>query len=472
MQSLLIYFMIIIGDNMNEKIFRAYDIRGIYGEELNSFLAYHVGYAFGQELETLNQKQIVVGYDNRDSSHELATSLMKGLTDSGMEVINVGLATTPMVYYASVHYKIDPNIIVTASHSPAQYNGIKIGYSSIKSMHGEEIQRLKNQIKENINKELSIKVGQVIDRDIKPAYLEMLKTKIKMGPRKLKVVIDCGNGTGSVIAEAVFKNTGMEIIPIFCESDGSFPNHHPDPAVLENNHFLIEKVLETKADVGFGFDGDGDRLGIIDEKGNMIYADIFMAIIWNDLMPKLSDKKALLDVKCSKALEDEIVRLGGKPVYNRTGHSFMKKAMTEGNFLFGGELSGHVFFRDDFYGYDDGIYAALRLLKILSESNRSLSSYTENIPKYHSTPEILVKVTDSTKFQIVEKITEYSKNKGYETLTIDGVRVLFPDGWVLVRASNTGPNLTTRYEATNETRLEEIKQEFQTELEKIIKTTL
>lgn len=457
---------------MNEKIFRAYDIRGIYGEELNSTIAYQTGYAFGEELNALNEKQVVVGHDNRHSSNELADALIKGLTASGIDVINVGLVTTPMVYYSSVYYQTNPNIVVTASHSPAQYNGIKIGYSQIKSMHGEEIQNLKNRIKENMNRVLPIKEGKIIEKDIKPYYLEMLKTKVKMGSRKLKVVIDCGNGTGSVIAESVFKNTGMDIIPIFCESDGSFPNHHPDPAVIENNRFLIEKVLETKADIGLGFDGDCDRLGIIDEKGNMIYTDIFMAIIWNDLMPKLSDKKALLDVKCSKALEDEIVRLGGKPVYNRTGHSYMKNAMVEGNFLFGGELSGHVFFRDDFYGYDDGMYAALRLLKILSENDKSLSSYTKDIPKYYSTPEILVKTTDSAKFQIVERITDYAKSKGYKTLTIDGVRVLFTDGWVLVRASNTGPNLTTRYEATSEERLKEIRTEFQFELEKIIKTTM
>ncbi len=445
---------------VNDNIFRAYDIRGIYDDELDDNLSYYIGVAFGNNIKKNGKKEAIVGYDNRFSSVPLSKRLIDGITDTGIDVINIGLVTTPMFYYACVHLNIPSGIVITASHSPSIYNGMKIILDEQGSIYGEIIQTFKEEVKSVLNNFIPISKGNVKNIDIKDAYLDMLKEKIVLGDRKIKVVIDCGNGTGSVVAETAFKNAGCEVIPLYCESDPNFPNHHPDPAIEKNLADLKARVVMEQADLGIGLDGDADRVGIVDENGNMIYADMYMAIIWRDLMPKLTNKKALLDIKCSKALEDEIVKLGGKPIYNRTGHSYMKKAMREGGFAFGGELSGHVFFADEFYGYDDAIYAGLRLLRILSHTDKPLSSLLDGINKYYATPEMLLKVTDDTKFKIIDDIILYAKENKYEMLTLDGVRVLFSDGWALLRASNTGPNLTMRYEAVSEKRLNEIKTEF------------
>jgi len=454
---------------VNENIFRAYDLRGIYGEELDEKTSYYIGVAFGNNIKQKGKTEAIIGYDNRFSSISLCEKLIEGINDAGVSVVNIGLVTTPMFYYARIYLNIPSGIVITASHSPSIYNGMKIALDEEGCIYGEMIQAFKEEVKSVINNFSSTSKGSVKNVDIKDAYLEMLQEKITLGNRKIKVVIDCGNGTGSIVAEEIFKNAGCEVVPLFCDSDPSFPNHHPDPAVEDNLTALKEKVLSTHADLGIGFDGDADRVGIIDELGQMIYSDMFMAIIWRDLMPRLTDKKALLDIKCSKALEDEIVKLGGKPVYNRTGHSYMKKAMRDGGFAFGGELSGHVFFADEFYGHDDGMYAALRLLRILSNTDKPLSSLLDGINKYYATPEIMVKVTDDTKFKIIEEVISYAKDKKYEMLTLDGIRVLFSDGWALIRASNTGPNLSMRFEAVTEDRLEAIQKEFATVLEDIMK---
>ncbi|MDD4411668.1 MAG: phosphomannomutase/phosphoglucomutase [Bacilli bacterium] len=454
---------------VKENIFRAYDLRGIYGEELDEKTSYYIGVAFGNNIKQKGKKEAIIAYDNRASSISLCEKLIEGITDTGISVVNIGLATTPMFYYARIYLNIPSGIIITASHSPSIYNGMKIALDEEGCIYGEMIQDFKEEVKGVLDNFAPISKGSVKEFDIKDAYLLMLKEKITLGNRKIKVVIDCGNGTGSIVAEEIFKNAGCEVVPLFCDSDPNFPNHHPDPAVEENLKVLKETVLSTKADLGIGFDGDADRIGIIDEQGKMIFSDMFMVIIWRDLMPRLTDKKGLIDVKCSKALEDEIVKLGGKPVYNRTGHSYMKKAMRDGGFAFGGELSGHVFFADEFYGHDDGMYAALRLLRILSNKDKPLSSLLDGINKYYATPEIMAKATDDTKFKIIDEVIAYAKQKNYEMLTLDGVRVLFNDGWALIRASNTGPNLSMRFEAVTEDRLEEIKEEFTTVLEEVMK---
>lgn len=453
---------------MNENIFRAYDIRGIYGEELDEKIAYYIGLAFGYSIKENGKKEAIIGYDNRLSSIPLSEALINGITDTGVDVINIGLVTTPMFYYAELYLKNYAGIVITASHSPSQYNGMKISLNEEGTIYGELIQSFKEKVKEAFNRPKCDIKGNVKNIDIREPYLEMLSSKIKLGNRKIKVVIDCGNGTGSIVAEEIFKRVGCDVIPLYCDSDPTFPNHHPDPAVEKNVEDLKKLVISSKADLGLAFDGDADRVGVVDEKGNMIYADMFMVIIWRDLMPRLTDKKALLDIKCSKALEDEIVKLGGVAVYNRVGHSYMKKAMKEGKFAFGGELSGHVAFADEFFGYDDGIYAGLRLLRILSNTDKPLSSLLDGVNKYYSTPEILVKATDETKFKIVEDIINYANEKQYKSLTLDGIRVLFSDGWALIRASNTGPNLTMRFEAINETRLNEIRDEFENALKNIM----
>ncbi|MDD4298574.1 MAG: phosphomannomutase/phosphoglucomutase [Bacilli bacterium] len=453
---------------VNENIFRAYDIRGIYGEELDEKTSYYIGVAFGQNIKNKGKNKAIIAYDNRLSSIPLSESLINGITDVGVDIINIGLATSPMFYYAREYFEIPSGIVITASHSPSQYNGMKIALDEEGCIYGEMIQSFKEEVKHVINNFESTSKGRVENIDIKEAYLKMLREKITLGNRKIKVAIDCGNGTGSIVAEEVFKQAGCEIVPLYCDSNPEFPNHHPDPAVEKNMEDLKKLVVSCGADLGIGFDGDADRIGIIDEQGKMIYSDMFMAIIWRDLMPKLTDKRALIDIKCSKALEDEIVKLGGKAIYNRTGHSYMKKAMKEQKFAFGGELSGHVFFADEFYGYDDAMYAGLRLIRILSNTDKPLSALLEGINKYYSTPEIMIRATDESKFNIIDEVIEYAKGKGYNMLTLDGARVLFDDGWALIRASNTGPNLTTRFEAISEERLNDIKEEFQSVLTKIL----
>ena len=296
----------------------------------------------------------------------------------------------------------------------------------------------------------------------------MLTDKIKLGNRKIKVVYDCGNGTTSIIAKDIFDRIDVEKIALFDISDGNFPNHHPDPCVEENLTFLKDAVIKNNADLGIGYDGDGDRVGVVDEKGNMIDMDKFMIIMWRYLYDKVDKKEGFFDVKCTKALEDELIKLGVKPVETRVGNSITRKISYDGDYPLGGELSGHVYFRDKFPGYDDGIYAGLRLIERLSYTDKSLSSLLDGINKYYSTKELKLQVKDKIKFDIINKVKEYCENKNYNILTIDGVKVKFTDGFALVRASNTGPNITMRYEASSEDRLNEISLEFNTLLDEII----
>ncbi|MFA5407411.1 MAG: phosphomannomutase/phosphoglucomutase [Bacilli bacterium] len=454
---------------MNDNIFRAYDIRGIYGLELTEDIAYYIGVAFGNTIKQKGKNTAIVGYDNRLSSIPLSKNLISGMADVGIDVINIGLVTTPMFYYAREYLNVPSGIVITASHSPAEYNGMKIAFDESGVIYGQIIQSLKDATRKYMDHFVKAERGIVQKTDIKDAYLQMLKEKITLGNRRLKVVVDCGNGTGSIMAVDALTNAGCNVIPIYCTNDATFPNHHPDPSIEENNATLKEKVILEQADVGLALDGDADRIGVVDEKGQMIYADALMVIILRNLMPQLNDKKALLDIKCSKALEDEIIKLGGRPIFHRTGPSYIKKTMKEENILFGGELSGHIFFADEYYGYDDGIYAGLRLLRILSNTDKPLSSLLDGMNKYYATPEIIVKATDETKFSIVEDIINYVKSKEYQAITIDGIRVLFSDGWALIRASNTGPNLTMRFEADSRERLKAIKEEFENALSIIMK---
>ena len=453
---------------MNENIFKAYDIRGIYGEELTDKIAYYIGIAFGQKLVSLNKQIAIVGCDNRISSNPLKAALVKGILLTGIDIIDIGMVTTPMFYYAREYLEIPAGVVITASHSPAIYNGMKLSFDENGRIYGDGIQAFKEDVKKAMTGFVQKEPGHLKQFNMEDEYKALMKEKIILGSRKLKVVVDCGNGTASIIAPYIFEEIGCEVVPLFCDSDPSFPNHHPDPAVEENMTFLKAKVLETHADLGIGFDGDADRVGVVDELGNMIYADMYMAIILRDLMPRLTDKRALMDIKCSKALEDEIVKLGGTPIYNRPGNSYMMKIMNEQHILVGVELAGHVFFADEFYGYDDGVYAALRLVRILSNTTKTVSQLLEGINKYYATPEILVKASDESKFIIVNEVMEYAKSKNYKMLTLDGIRVLFTDGWALVRASNTGPNITLRFEATTNERLNEIKNEFVSALNEVI----
>ena len=450
-----------------KNIFREYDIRGIYGKELDDETAYHIGRAFGTNLRRKNILKTVVAYDNRLSSESLEKELVKGLVDCGINVIRIGLATTPMCYFAANYLNTNCSMMITASHNPKEYNGFKFSYNGIHNAFGKEVMEIYDIIEEN-NYENG--EGNVENYDIREAYINLVISKLTFGNHKIKAVYDCGNGTSSVIADDIFKRIEdyVEAIPLFNISDGNFPNHHPDPCVEENLTLLKEKVKETGADVGIGYDGDADRVGFIDEKGAFIPIDKFLAVMWDYLYDKVDQKECLYDVKCSKTLEDELDKLGVKKIEYRTGNSYTRMASAKGDYPLSGELSGHVYFRDKWPGYDDGIYAGMRLIEMLSNTDRPLSSYLENLEHYYSTPEIKVQVDDAKKFMIVDKIKDYCDSKNYNYITIDGVKVKFSDGFALVRASNTGPNITMRFESKDENKLNMIQKEFTNELEKYL----
>ena len=456
--------------NINPNIYRGYDIRAIYGTDLDENIAYTIGLAYAKYIKNKGYNRCVIGRDNRSSSLPLSKALIEGIIEGEeIDVIDIGLCTTPMYYYGQIFLNdgknIMPGIMITASHNPKEYNGLKISFDDFGNACGDMIQKFRVFVEENSKieekNERNVK-GHVIKNDVKVGYLDLIKNSIKLGNRKVKVVVDTANGTASIIAKDVFDmfKDKVELIPLYMESDSEFPNHHPDPSVEENNADLKKKVLENNADLGIGIDGDGDRVGIIDENGKMVFIDYYAIIIWRDIMSKVLNKHALFDVKCTKSLADEIEKLGGIPVCYRTGNSYMKAKMREGDFAFGSELSGHVFFRDKWPNIDDGLYAGLRLIEILTNSDKSVSVLLEGINKYYSTPEIKIVSNDDEKFKVIEKVKEYCINKGYKINDIDGVRAEFDNGWALVRASNTGPNITARFEGKTEDDCKKIENEF------------
>ena len=450
---------------VNKLMFREYDIRGIYNEDIDEEVSYLIGRAFASKLTKLGLNKTVLAHDNRLSSPVIKENLLKGLIDSGITVYDLGLASTPMCYFATNYYNVNTSMMITASHNPKEYNGFKFSYNGIHNAFGEQVREIYDIIE---RKDFVDGQGKVIPKDIRSEYIKLLTSNIKLGKRKIKVVYDCGNGTTSIIADDIFKQLNVEAIPLYNISDGSFPNHHPDPCVEENNKDLKEMVIKNKADLGVGFDGDGDRVGVIDEKGNMIDIDKYMIIMWRYLCDKVNKKEGFFDVKCTKALEDELIKLGIKPVETRTGNSYTRKISHDGNYPLGGELSGHVYYRDKFPGYDDGIYAGLRIVERLSHTNEKLSELLNGINKYYSTKELKIQVEDSEKFKIIDKVKEYAVSKNYNIVTLDGVKVKFDDGFALVRASNTGPNITMRYEGSTKIRLKELEEEFTNVVNKII----
>ena len=448
---------------INKNIFREYDLRGIYPTEINEQDAYTIGRSFGTYIKKFNETKTIIGYDNRHSSPSLSRALIQGIRESGVDVINLGLVTTPMYYTARKIYNINTGIMITASHNPKEYNGFKMAFSSIGNAYGKLITDFRD-----FTSKLKFDEGQGAyeERNIREKYIKTLCDSLDI-KKEIKVVVDCGNGTGSIIIKDVLDKLGIKYYPLYCDSNPDFPNHHPDPAVKENQLDLAKKVVELGYDFGFGVDGDADRVGIVDEKGNIISSDIYMLIMYRYLNKNLKNRKALFDVKCSRTLIDDLKKLEIEPVMYRTGNSYANMKMQEGNFDFGGEYSGHLFFRDKFIGIDDGIYAGLRMLELLSNTDKTLSQLYNDINKYYSTEELRVKVTDENKFEIVNKIKKYCEENKYEVIDIDGVRVEFEDGWALVRASNTGPNLTLRFEAKTEARAQELQKEFENLIEKI-----
>lgn len=443
---------------INKNIFREYDVRGIYPTDINEETALIFGKAFGTYIKRFNKDECVVGHDNRLSSDSLYNNLIKGILSTGINVISLDLCTTPMYYYAQILLNVSSGVMVTASHNPKDDNGFKFSFDERGNARGEMIKEFLDFLLKN---EFDSGNGNLSSYDVEEKYYDYLLSCVDINSdRKLKVIVDAGNGTTSEFAKKLYGRLNIDLIPLFCDSDPNFPNHHPDPAVEENLTVLKEKVVELGADVGLAFDGDGDRLGVVDEKGNYISADKFMIIVSRYLIPSNSNKKILYDVKCSKALTDEIENLGGESIISRTGNSYTKANTKEYDCIFGGEYSGHLYFRDKFLGFDSAMYAGLRMLEILSKTNKTTSELLDNIPKYYSTDELKFPSTDDKKKEVVEKILVYAKDKGYKIIDVDGVRCEFENGWGLVRYSNTGPNITARFEGKTLDFMKKLESEF------------
>lgn len=451
---------------INETIFREYDVRGIYGEDLDADVAYTFGRSFATYIQNLGYRNVIVGHDNRESSPILSEALIKGLLESGADVIDLGLVTTPMYYFAKKKNKIDTGIMITASHNPREYNGFKFSFS----LEGNACGKAITDFRDFTNKlEFIEDHGLLSFLDIHDAYLSEICKSIDLGNRKVKVVYDCGNGTGSIIVKEILDMFNIEYDLLYCDSDPTFPNHHPDPCVAKNMVDLGKRVKELGYDLGIGIDGDADRVGLVDQDGNIIASDMIMLIVYRSLINTMKNKKAVYDVKCSKTLIDGLKDLGLNCEMARTGNSYMNLKINNEDYDFGGEYSGHLWFRDKWLGFDDGIYAGLRLIEILSKTDKKISELLYNTNKYYSTEELKFSVPDEIKFNVVEQVKEYCLNNNYEIITVDGVRCEFDDSWALVRASNTGPNITVRFEAKTEESLAEIQKEFTDLLNSLIK---
>lgn len=448
---------------INQTIFRAYDLRGIYEEQITDETAYILGKSFGSYVTLRGEKEVLVGYDNRLSSPILAKNLIKGLLETGVNVTNLGLVTTPMYYYARNKLNKWAAIMLTASHNPSNHNGFKISFDKNGNAAGDEI----IAFRDFTNREEFISGnGKLSSYDIKEEYIHHIIENIDLGDKKVKLVFDAGNGTCSIVVKEILDKLNVEYDLLYCDSDGTFPNHHPDPSVSENLVDIQKRVVELNYDLGIAVDADGDRVRIIDNEGKIINTDVFMIIMYRYLNDTLKVRKALFDVKCSKSLVDVLEELRIEKIMYRTGNSYVYRKMHEENVEFAGEYSGHIWFGDRFYGFDDGLYAGLRLVEILSHKSENLSELYKDIPVYYSTDEIKIETTEEKKIEIVEKVKQYAIDKKYSFNDIDGVRVEFNDGWALIRYSNTGPNITVRFEANNNERLNQIQEEFMEVIDK------
>lgn len=453
---------------MNENIFREYDIRGVVESDFTADTVIKIGKAFSTYLLNEGFKNCVIGYDARLSADYLFSTFANSLRDCGIDIISIGQCTTPILYFAQIDLKCDSAVMITGSHNPADMNGFKI-LTKKTALYGEKIQALKNIIlnKEFINRANDTPAGTLKHVSIRNEYLDFMKNNITMGSRKLKIVVDGGNGTGGKIAAEIFRYFNHEVIELYTEPDGNFPNHHPDPTVPKNMVDLIKEVNRSEADLGIGYDGDADRIGIVTEKGDMLFGDHLMMIFSKEILSRKPGAIIVGEVKCSQTMYDGIEKLGGKGIMWKAGHSLIKAKMKETGAELGGEVSGHIFFKDRFFGHDDALYASLRLLEILSRSESSVSELLADIPKMIMTPEIRLDSDDNKKFEIVKRVTEYFKNAGYKVVDVDGVRIIFEDGFGLIRASNTQPALVQRYEASSEARLKEIMELMQSKLKEI-----
>ncbi|MFA6009050.1 MAG: phosphomannomutase/phosphoglucomutase [Desulfobacteraceae bacterium] len=447
---------------MEAKIFREYDIRGIAGEQLNENDVMLIGKAVGTFLLNQGRSQLVVGRDCRLTSDLYTEKVIEGLLSTGCDVVDIGVCPTPVMYFSIQHFKKEGGVMVTASHNPPEYNGFKL-CSGTDSIHGEDIKTLYRMIEEGKFREGK---GTLSQADAITPYKSYLYENIKI-PRILNIGVDAGNGTSGPVAVPVLKHFGFNVHDLYCDMDGTFPNHEADPTVAANLKDLISLVKEKKLDVGIGYDGDGDRIGVVDENGKIVYGDQLMIVFAREILSRKPGATFISEVKCSKTMYDDIRKHGGNAVMWKTGHSLIKKKMKEEKAALAGEMSGHIFFADRYLGFDDALYATLRLLEIISTTGKTMSQLLEDIPVTFNTPEIRVDCPDEIKFQVVEKITEFFRAR-HEVIDIDGVRVLFDDGWGLVRASNTQPALVLRFEAMTESRLQEIRTYVESALADVI----
>ena len=432
---------------LNPEIFRQYDIRGVAGKDMTEEDVKVLGQGIGTYLSRQGNTYIAVGRDCRQTADRYSEQLIAGLTQTGCRVVDIGMCPTPVAYFAIRHLKTQGCVMVTASHNPPEYNGFKI-CSGVDSVYGEQIQKIREMID---NEDFVQGSGNVESYEILPPYIEYILDNITL-ERPLRLAVDGGNGTGGLTAIPILKNLGCELHELYTDPDGTFPNHEADPTVAENMTDLIALVQEKKLDVGIGYDGDGDRIGVVDADGTLIYGDQLMILFSREILSRKPGATFISEVKCSQTMYDDITKNGGQAIMWKTGHSMIKQKMKEVKAELAGEMSGHIFFSDRYFGYDDAVYATCRLLEILASTGKSVGELLADVPKTFNTPEIRVECPDDIKFNVVEKVTDYFRSRE-EVIDIDGARVLFGDGWGLVRASNTQPALVLRFEALSEERL-------------------
>ncbi|MBW2128269.1 MAG: phosphomannomutase/phosphoglucomutase [Deltaproteobacteria bacterium] len=446
---------------MKKEIFREYDIRGILEKDFNLEDVELIGRGYGTYLSEHGGTRAIVGRDCRLSSPKIRDALVKGLLDSGTRVIDIGVCPTPLLYFAIRHLEADGGLMITASHNPPEYNGFKVCLGP-DTIFGEEIQEFRRLLERGTLREGK---GSVETYDIITPYQDYLARNITL-ERPVKVALDAGNGTGGVVAGPILRRLGCDPVELFFEMDGRFPNHQPDPTVPKNMETLIRTVLDQGLEAGIGFDGDADRIGVVDDKGRIIWGDMLVVLFSREILKEIPGATFIGEVKCSQNMYNDIRSHGGRAIMWKTGHSLIKKKLREEKAVLAGEMSGHLFFADRYFGYDDAIYAACRLLELLSRNREPLSRCLADLPEVYNTPEIRVECPEDKKFKLVEKVKE-ELAKDHEIIDVDGVRVLFPDGWGLLRASNTGPILVLRFEAQSEERLQEIRSLVEGTLERM-----
>jgi len=446
---------------MNPLMFREYDIRGVADKDMTDADVRDIGKGVGTYLIQHGHSKLTVGRDCRITSDRYAAKVIEGLRSTGCDVVDIGVCPTPVFYFSIKHLEKEGGIMVTASHNPPEYNGFKL-CKDLDSIHGEEIQKIRHIIERQA---FAIGQGALTTADVVTPYKKYLSENINI-PGPIRVGVDAGNGTAGVIAVPILKNLGCEVHDIYCDMDGTFPNHEADPTVLKNMRDLIRLVKEKDLDVGIGYDGDGDRIGVVDRNGNIVFGDKLIIIFAREILSRKPGSTFISEVKCSQTLYDDIEKHGGRAIMWRTGHSLIKEKMKAENAALAGEMSGHMFFADRYFGFDDAVYASCRLLEILSHTGKDIGDLLSDVPKTFTTPEIRVDCPDEIKFKVVDKVTEHFRREN-TVIDIDGARVLFDDGWGLVRASNTQPALVLRFEALSEWRLAQIRDHVESTLASI-----